>query len=335
MLRAARVACPEARIIFTLHEFVPICNADGHMVRTNHQGLCDKSAPSRCALCFPSRSPSDFFLRDRWFRGHFTRVDRFVAPSQFLRERYVAWGIPENMIVLIDYGRTSEGRRPAGVPSASEAHNRFGFFGQLIDSKGIGVIIDAVESLVRRGVEDFEVRIHGANLTFASENLQQKFKAAMEKFRQIRFFGSYFNYEFPRLAAMVDWCLVPSTWWENSPLVIQEAFMARRPVLTGDIGGMAEKVRHNVDGLQFAAGDSESLADAMVRCLKEPALWARLAAGIPDILTVEEAVDLHRSLCFEGPLPPPATRNLWEAPWAEKVRAPKPSLEGAASGRPR
>jgi glycosyltransferase involved in cell wall biosynthesis len=335
MLRAARVACPEARIIFTLHEFVPICNADGHMVRTNHQGLCDKAAPSRCTFCFPSRSPSDFFLRDRWFRGHFTHVDRFVAPSQFLRERYVAWGIPENMIVLIDYGRTSEGRRPAGVPAASEAHNRFGFFGQLIDSKGIGIIIDAVESLVRRGVEDFEVRIHGANLTFASENLQQKFKAALEQFRQIRFFGSYFNYEFPRLAAMVDWCVVPSTWWENSPLVIQEAFMARRPVLTGDIGGMAEKVRHNVDGLQFAAGDSESLADAMVRCLKEPALWARLAAGIPDILTVEEAVDLHRSLCFEGPLPPPATRNLWEAPWAEKVRAPKSSPEGAAKGRPR
>jgi len=102
--------------------------------------------------------------------------------------------------------------------------------------------------------------------------------------------------------------------------------MARRPVLTGDIGGMAEKVRHNVDGLHFAAGDSESLADTMSRCLKEPALWARLAAGIPDILTVEEAVDLHRSLCFEGPLPPPATRNLWEAPWAEKVRAPKSSL---------
>ena len=323
ILRAARVACPEARIIFTLHEFVPICFADGHMVRTNQQGLCDKSSPSRCALCFPTRSPSDFFLRDRWFRGHFDHVDRFVAPSQFLRERYLAWGIPEDMIVLIDYGRTSEGRRPAGAPAATDAHNRFGFFGQLIDNKGIGILIDAVESLVKRGVEDFEVRIHGANLTLASEKLQQKFKAALEGFRQIKFFGSYFNYEFPRLASTIDWYLVPSIWWENSPLVIQEAFMARRPVLTGNIGGMAEKVRHDVDGLHFAAGDAESLARTMERCLKEPALWPRLEAGIPDILTVGQAVELHRALCFEGRLPRRPTLNLWEAPWAEQVRVQK------------
>ena len=40
----------------------------------------------------------------------------------------------------------------------------------------------------------------------------------------------------------IDWVVVPSRWWENSPLVIQEAFMHGRPVICSGIGGMAEKV---------------------------------------------------------------------------------------------
>ena len=55
--------------------------------------------------------------------------------------------------------------------------------------------------------------------------------------------------------AEIDWVVVPSIWWENSPLVIQEAFLHGRPVICSDIGGMAEKVRHGVDGLHFRVGD--------------------------------------------------------------------------------
>jgi hypothetical protein len=95
--------------------------------------------------------------------------------------------------------------------------------------------------------------------------------------------------------------------------------MARRPVLCSNIGGMAEKVRDGIDGLHFAVGDAASLADAMARCLTEPGLWDRLAANTPDILTVEEAVEQHRELCFENDLPKARRRQLWEAPWADSM----------------
>ena len=48
--------------------------------------------------------------------------------------------------------------------------------------------------------------------------------------------------DLPRLMSEIDWVLVPSVWWENSPLVIQEAFQHGRPVICSDIGGMAEQV---------------------------------------------------------------------------------------------
>ena len=61
----------------------------------------------------------------------------------------------------------------------------------------------------------------------------------------------------------VDWVVVPSIWWENSPLVIQEAFMHGRPVICSDIGGMAEKVNDGVDGLHFRVERPPSLDPAI------------------------------------------------------------------------
>ena len=59
--------------------------------------------------------------------------------------------------------------------------------------------------------------------------------------------------------------MVPSIWWENSPLVIQEAFLHGRPVICSDIGGMAEKVDHDVNGLHFPVGDPDALARTIQR----------------------------------------------------------------------
>jgi glycosyltransferase involved in cell wall biosynthesis len=46
-----------------------------------------------------------------------------------------------------------------------------------------------------------------------------------------------------------DWIVVPSIWWENSPVVIQEARLAARPLIVSNIGGMAEKVDASIDHL--------------------------------------------------------------------------------------
>ena len=45
--------------------------------------------------------------------------------------------------------------------------------------------------------------------------------------------------------------VVPSIWWENSPLTIHEAFLAGIPVITANAGGMAEFVRQEISGLLF------------------------------------------------------------------------------------
>jgi glycosyltransferase involved in cell wall biosynthesis len=93
---------------------------------------------------------------------------------------------------------------------------------------------------------------------------------------------------------------MPSTWWENSPLVIQEALHHRRPIICSDIGGMAEKVRDGNDGLHFRAGSAQDLADRLAEVLSDSQGWDRLRASMRQptshIDCAREHVDLYRRL---------------------------------------
>jgi glycosyltransferase involved in cell wall biosynthesis len=94
----------------------------------------------------------------------------------------------------------------------------------------------------------------------------------------------------------MDWVIVPSVWWENAPLVIQEAFAHGRPVICSDVGGMAEAVRDGVDGLHFGRGDARSLAQTMQRAIEQPGLWQHLVDGIEPVRTIQAAADEHLAL---------------------------------------
>jgi 1,4-alpha-glucan branching enzyme len=62
---------------------------------------------------------------------------------------------------------------------------------------------------------------------------------------------------------------------------VLEAFAAGVPVLASDLGGLAEIVQHEGNGLRFAAGDATALRTALERLARDPALFARLVPTAP------------------------------------------------------
>ena len=289
MILETRRTLPDAAIVYTLHEFLPICFNDGQMVRRDGS-LCDHASPRRCHECFPERSPQDFFLREHFIKSHLNLVDLFIAPSHFLMERYVKWGIDPERI------RFEENGRPGSAiinESGTRPRNRFGFFGQFNQFKGVDLAMEAMRLLVDDS--RFETTgpaphlvLHGANLEYQTAVFQERFHELLEAGRgSVTLKGKYRPSELPALMAAVDWVIVPSRWWENSPLVIQEAFQHRRPVICSDIGGMAEKVTPGVNGLHFRTGDAHGLAEAMASASTTEGLWNRLQAGIPEVHTLE------------------------------------------------
>jgi glycosyltransferase involved in cell wall biosynthesis len=91
----------------------------------------------------------------------------------------------------------------------------------------------------------------------------------------------------------VDWVVVPSIWWENAPLVIQEAHLHRRPVITSSIGGMAELVQDGVNGLHARPDDPLDLARVMRRAVEERGLWDRLVLQIKPPPSIDAVAQAH------------------------------------------
>jgi glycosyltransferase involved in cell wall biosynthesis len=313
-IRVAKNILPEVPIVYTLHDLAPICHHKGHMVRTIGNELCEQSSPRRCHECFPRFSPETFFMRKRFIQSHLSLVDLFLAPSEFLLERYVDWGIPRAKIRFEEYGRLPV--RTIGSDAKQRPRNRFGFFGKLTDMKGADVLLEAMATLG----SDFEGQlwIHGASLDIQNPVFRQKLEASLEEAGDtVTFVGSYRQEQLATLMENIDWVVVPSIWWENSPLVIQEAFLHGRPVICSDIGGMAEKVTDGVNGLHFRRGDPDQLAKVMRRAAGTPGLWEQLRAGVPDIYRMEDHVaaldGIYRSLLAKRRLAPDGEARSREA----------------------
>jgi glycosyltransferase involved in cell wall biosynthesis len=308
VLRVTRNTLPDVPIVYTLHEFLPICYADGKLLRTMNQEPCFEASPRRCHECFPQFTQQTFFMRERFIKSHLSLVDRFIAPSRFLMERYVDWGIPSEKITFEDYGRLPVVRQPDAPTEPGRPRNRIAFFGQLTQYKGIDVLLKAMALLADEDC-DVHLSIHGANLDWAPTDFQDKLRDLLEQAQgSVTLVGQYEPEDLPKLMEEIDWVVVPSIWGENSPLVIQEAFLYGRPVICSDIGGMAEKVADGVNGLHFRRGDADSLAETIRRATETKGLWAGLQDGVPGVHGMAKHVavlgDLYRTLiAARGPRP--------------------------------
>jgi len=295
---AVRRCLPDCVIVITFHEFLSICHHHGQMVKTGGTKLCYRSAPGDCNACFPDIPPARFLRRENFVRGLLQVADYFVSPSQFLADRYIDWGLDAGKMIVIENGLDIVAPTPPRELPKEGRRSRFAYFGQITQFKGVDVLLDAV-TRVPEAVwgDDAQLMIFGGNLERQPKPFQEKIGALVEKAgNRVRFYGAYQNSEMPRLMRNIDWTIIPSIWWENSPIVIQEAFYHGRPMICSNIGGMAEKITDGVDGLHFRVGSSEDLVDRMTEALTNVGLWDRLRAGIKTPITYEECARQHLDL---------------------------------------
>lgn len=298
-LLEVRKTLPNAKIVFTLHEYLAICHANGLMLKPNSQKLCAKSSPRDCHNCFPEKSPADFFMREMYIKRAFSVVDQFISPSEFLKQRYVDWGIDSLLIEVIENGTPLLSRNndiDVGE-SSSSPKVRLAYFGQINCFKGLDVLLDALLLMGKEARQNFVLNIHGANLEYQPTDFQDKVYSALKKLKGIVFlYGPYENHELPELLAETDWMVVPSIWYENSPIVIQEAFRSGVPVIASNIGGMAEKVVNKVNGLTFNVGKPMSLQSVLLQIHSNPALLSTCKAGIKMPATIAETAQQNLAL---------------------------------------
>lgn len=292
-IRLVRKTCPNARILLTLHEFIAICLHNGQMIKTDGR-LCYRYSPRECHLCFPHLRPEDIFLREQYAKSFLRLVDQFISPSQFLKDRYVAWGLEEGRIAVVENGLPEGEKIPPRPLHGDEIRGRFAYFGQINPYKGVDIVLEAFSLLPKEIRKQVTLDVFGSALKNQTPEYQEKINDLLKKCKDtVHLHGPYEPEEMGRLMSEVDWVVMGSIWWENSPLVIQEAYKFGRPMICPDIGGMAEKVTPGVGGLHFRARDSVSLAGVIRRIVEEPDLFAQLLSTLPAYPKIDEITRKH------------------------------------------
>ncbi len=171
-------------------------------------------------------------------------------------------------------------------PERSIRMLRLGYFGQIMPSKGLDLILEALELVVRNGSGSIVLVIHGTDLQQLEhwpEDWQACRQAILSRLDKLHGHvvkhGPYAQSQIPQLMAEVDWVVMGSHWPENSPVVIQESLACGRPLLVPGFGGMAEKVQNGIQGLHYTPGSAVALADKIHRCLQDRQLQPALAAN--------------------------------------------------------
>ena len=282
-------------IVFTLHDYWLMCPRGQFMQMfpedpANLWAACDGQEDEKCARrCYaryfsgaPDDEAADVAAWSNWVRRRMEHVremtehvDVFLAPARYLLDRFRQdFGLPAAKLRRLDYGfdlkRLVGRERPSGEPFT------FGYIGTHIPAKGIHQLLESFG----RVQGDVQLRVYGRPRGQDTEALKALAAGLPhDAADRVHWLAEYRNQEIVRdVFNRVDAIVVPSVWVENSPLVIHEAQGARVPVITADVGGMAEYVHHEVNGLLFRHRDAEDLTRQMQRLADDPALARRLGA---------------------------------------------------------
>ena len=239
----------------------------------------------------PLRLMRELSERLEYIKDRVNGLDYILAPTRLTRDMLVHNGVNPDLVEISHYGvDTSSIARVAG--KGSDAGNaRFGFIGTLGPHKGCDILIQAFESLPRE--TQATLWIYGGGDEF------QDYAAGLERLAagepRISFQGTFPPERIGEVLSEMDVLVVPSRWYENTPLVVYSAFAAGVPVVATDLGGLSEVVEHERNGLLFPLEDTGELARQLSR-LAGPTLVERLRAGIGPVKTTEAYAEEMESL---------------------------------------
>lgn len=181
--------------------------------------------------------------------GTFDLIDRYLAPTEFTARQLVEGGVtPEGRVDVVRYF-VPDPLPELGPFEHREAH--FVYLGRLSSEKGLWTLLAAIRHLphvrlrmLGEGPLEGSIRAHLDDHHMSNVELMG-FVDGQTKWDELR-----------SATAVV----VPSEWYENSPLSVIESLSVGTPVVASDIGSLPETVTDSETGLLFRLGDSQDLA---------------------------------------------------------------------------
>jgi glycosyltransferase involved in cell wall biosynthesis len=244
-------------IVMTLRDYKLTCPVYTHL---SHNQVCDECRKHRFYKVVTHRCTKNSFLKStinmvEMYLHHsilhiYNKVDCFIAPSKFLRDKTLELGFKGNIVHLPNFIDVSE-----YIPVYPATENSLVYFGRLSEEKGLFTLLDAIKRL------DIQLKIIGDGPQ--KELLLQKIK--QEQISNVSLLGYKNRKELlPEIQQSIG-VVIPSEWYENNPRAILESFAVGKPVIGSNIGGIPELVKDSETGFLFTPGNSEALRDKIIQ----------------------------------------------------------------------
>ena len=308
-------------VIVSLTDYFWICH-QLTLVRSNGH-RCAGSTPIACARCLAEERRSYHYLREflpgaaelfwgmaeqlpqmgAWLgvdeqverveklRLALGRAAALIAPSHYLAEQYERHGIIHERLYVWRQGVELD-LCPLREPSETL---RVGYIGQVKPHKGVHTLLDAWQQL--RSNRPRQLLIYGS--PHGDDAYAQAIHKQIARSEHVAWHGEFRAQEVWQVLAQLDVLVVPSRWPENSPNCILEAQAMGVPIIGTNLGGIAELVTNEVNGLLFAADSSDDLARQLQRLLDEPGLLPILRHGSLDVQHITHEMDRLEALYDE------------------------------------
>ncbi|MDE1997564.1 MAG: glycosyltransferase [Burkholderiales bacterium] len=220
-------------------------------------------------------------------RDRMNRLSGIVSPNAFMTETLMRYGIRKELLHELAYGIDDPFEDASPACQESSQRLRIGFIGTLAQHKGCHVLIDAFKLAFQQ--DQAVLKIYGREGDFPV--YCDRLRLLVGGRTDIEFCGTFQNSEIGNIFNCLDVLVVPSVWFENTPLVIYSAMAAKCPVIASDIPGITACIRHDSTGLVFKSGDHKSLAAQLIRFLNDGELRLRLINNSRKPSSVSDYVD--------------------------------------------
>jgi len=253
-------------VILTLHDYKLIC--PNYSLLT-HGRICERCAGCHFYHAVIHRCVQDSLLKSalctvemyahRLSGIYLNNVDLFLAPSRFLRDKMIQYGMSAQRIAYVPNFVPAELYEPS-----FEHRGYYVFVGRLERIKGVETLVRAAVRAGRPG--DLELWIVGTG----REEERLRRLACRLGAEHIHFVGFKSGQELADVVRDAAFAVAPSEWYENAPLSVLESFAYGKSVIASRIGGLPELVEDGRTGLLFRAGDVAELQGAIESLASSP-----------------------------------------------------------------
>jgi glycosyltransferase involved in cell wall biosynthesis len=204
-------------------------------------------------------------------------VDGVVVLTEWARTLLTRNGVPTSKITLSRHGLRDVTNTHASLIDISKKPLHVAFLGRADKVKGADTLVKAV-----RAAPDLSIELHlyGVAQSAADRQYWTALKDLARNDPRIKFLPSVPNDQVVSLLRRYHVLAVPSRWLETGPLVVLESFAAGTPVIGSNLGGIAEQVQHQRNGLLLGCEDVAAWSDALRWCATDREGLAKLRHGV-------------------------------------------------------